>query len=196
MRISSRLLIAALAILGALAAPARASGDPQIFFERTQGRLTAIAAAPAGARQRACEALVRDAFDAISLARSVASAGHWSVMQAETRQLLTDAVAGRLARECAALVDRANPALARVGRIREVPGGVRLTVLIPDDRGEERVVVWSLRTGGRLGWTATDLSIDGRAAAASFRQDFEAALTARPGPVSSAVAYFAAMGTK
>ncbi len=117
-------------------------------------------------------------------------------MRTETREELADAVAARLARECVAMVDRANPGLARIGRIREVPGGLRLTVLMPDDQGKERVVVWSLRTGGRLGWIAIDLSIDGRAAAATLQQDFEAALTARPGPVSSAVAYFASMGTK
>lgn len=198
MHMSSRLTIMVLALLGMFGATAhaQAAADLQAFFDGTQQRLTKIAALPEASRRRTCDTLVLDVFDLKALARAVASAGHWNVMRVETREELTKAVTGRLSKECVALVDRANPGLARIGRTRDVPGGTRLTVLIPDDQGKERVVVWSLRSGGRLGWTATDLSVDGRAAAATFRQDFESALSARPGPVSSAVAYFAAMGTK
>lgn len=173
-----------------------AAADPQAFFEGTRHRLTRIAATPENERRRACDALTGDIFDLTALARKVASTDDWNVMRRETRDQLTKAVAGRLARECVALVDHADPAAAQVAKIRDVAGGVRLTVLMPDAQGKERVVVWSLRAGGRLGWTATDLSIDGRAAGASFHQDFENARSARPGPISGAVAYFAAMGAK
>lgn len=196
MRMSSRLIIIALVLSSMFGATAHASLDLQAFFDGTRQRLTKIAATPEGSRRRACDALVRDVFDLPALTRLVASPDLWNVMRAETRDELAKAVAGRLGKECVALVDRADPSLARIGRTREVPGGARLTVLIPDDQGKERVVVWSLRTGGRLGWTATDLSVDGRAAAATYHQDFESSMAARPGPISSAVAYFAAMGAK
>lgn len=172
------------------------AADVQAFFEGTRQRLAQIAATTQANRLRGCDRLVAEVFAVPALARAVASSEHWSVMRAEARDQLTRAVSARLGRECVLLIDRADPSKARIGRVREVGGGVKLTVLIPDEEGKERVVIWSLVQGGGMGWTATDLSVDGRGAAATLRQDFESALVARHGLITEAVAYFAAMGAK
>lgn len=192
-----RICVLVIALLGAFAIPAaaKAATGPEAFFEGAQKRLVAIARTAEGGRRSACNALILDVFDARALARKVASAAHWSIMRPDTREELTRAVAGRLGRECLALVERADPALARIGRTRMAEGGARVTVLMPDERGTERVIVWSLRTGGRFGWTATDLSLDGRSASATYHQDFENALAARS-TINDAVAYFAVLGAR
>lgn len=186
-----------IALLGAFGSPAaaKAATGPEAFFEGAQKRLVAIARIAGAGRRSACNALVLEIFDARALALKVASAAHWSIMRPDTREELTRAVVGRLGRECLAIVEEADPALARIGRTRVAEGGARLTVLMPDERGRERVVVWSLRTGGRFGWTAIDLSLDGRSASATYHQDFENALAARS-TINDAVAYFAVLGAR
>lgn len=179
------------------AAPAGVA-DVAPFFDATQRRLVAISGTAAASRGPGCAALVAELFDLAAVARSVAATDNWSVMPPPVRQRMRRAVATRFARECISLVDRSDPAGARIVRVRERPGGVRMTVLAPDRQGLDRTIVWTLRPGspqggppgGRRGWTATDLEADGRSVVSVLRHEFENSLLARQGNVGEAVAHF------
>ena len=184
-------LLVLLVAFGATGATGAADVTP--FFEATQRRLVAISAAAATSRGPSCSALVAELFDLAAIARSVAAADTWKAMPPPVRQRLRRAVATRFARECVGLVDRADPAAARIVRVRERPAGVRMTVLAPDGQGLDRTIVWTLRRGGRRGWTATDLEADGRSVVSILRHEFDNSLAARQGDVGEAVAHFSRM---
>ena len=181
-------LLAALCATGAAGA-----ADVKPFFDATQRRLVAISGAAAASRGPGCSALVADVFDLAAIARSVAASDNWNVMPPPTRQRMRQAVATRFTKECVDLIDRADPARARIVRVRERPGGVRMTVLAPDRQGLDRTIVWTLQSGGRRGWMATDLEADGRSAVSILRHEFENSLAVRQGNVGEAVAHFSRM---
>lgn len=188
MRSLLRPFLVLLVAFGATGAAGAADVTP--FFEATQRRLIAISTAAATSRGPACSALVAELFDLAAVARSVAATDNWSVMPPPVRQRMRRAVATRFAKECVSLVDRSDPAGAHIVRVRERPGGVRMTVLAPDRQGLDRTIVWTLRRGGHPGWTATDLEADGRSVVSVLRHEFENSLLARQGNVGEAVAHF------
>lgn len=191
---SPRLPAALLAIVcvAGWAAPAGAA-DVTPFFDATQRRMVGIANAGAGGRGPGCSALVADVFDLAAIAGAVAAAGNWNAMPPPVRRAMRQAVSARFTRECVSLVGRADPAGARLARVRERADGVRMTVLAPDGQGLDRTVTWTLRPRQRRGWVAVDLEVDGRSAVATLRHEFENALAARQGNVGEAVAHFSGM---
>ena len=162
------------------------------YFSRSQERLVSIGRPPEANPSKSCLAYVQDAFDTPSIAQAIAS-DRWKEMGVRHRDLLAAAIAVRLARECVSLLSRADPAQARLARMRELPGAVRLTVTYRDAEGQEGLLAWTVRPGGALGWTALDLTVDGRGMQAMFGTDFAGALIATGGDLESAVEHFARM---
>lgn len=175
---------AALALL--LALPAQAAG-PEDFLAALEARLGAARAQPVRAdAETACAATLADAFDTALLAEAVAGEAvrDWP---APERAALAAAIASRLARECRDLLRRPDPGPARVLRLREGPGGPRLTVEIPSGEGPGHIVTWTLVPGGPLGWRAREMLADGRGLAATLRAEFEGALAMRSGDRGAAI---------
>lgn len=169
-----------------LASAALAAVSPQDFVERTQARFDTVRAASGTARDRLCHALVAELFDGATIARATAAA-EWAGLSTQHRAALGAAVRRRLDGNCAEIAARPKTGDGVVRRVREIEGGIRLTVQFPDANGDGSVFVWTLRPGGSFGWTARDLVIDGRGVMATLRADFEAALAARGGNVGAAI---------
>ncbi len=81
-----------------------------------------------------------------------------------------------------------QPGPGVIRRVREIEGGIKLTVQFPKDGDTGTVFVWTLRPGGSLGFTARDLSVDGRGVVAMLRADLDAALAVHDGNVAAAIA--------
>jgi ABC-type transporter MlaC component len=177
------------------AATAAASVPPETFVRRSEARYDALRQLGDDASRLAgCRRLVGEAFDSRAIARAVA-ADRWNALTPANRSALEAAVAKRLAGECRNQLDRPGPVNGTVRRIREIEGGVRITVDYQDENGAGSVLTWTLRPGGAWGWTALDLQAEGRGMVASLRADFEGALDARGGNVAAAIADLAGKGS-
>ncbi|HHZ10962.1 MAG TPA: hypothetical protein GX405_19520 [Rhizobiales bacterium] len=188
--------LAVSAFLSALLASAvLAAISPELFVERVQARFDQIRATAAGGRDAACRSLVADLFDVSAVAEGVGGPG-WKTFAAASRAALEAAVRRRLSSECADVADRPATGPGVVRRVREIEGGIRLTVQFPTEGDTGTVFVWTLRPGGPLGFTARDLSVDGRAVVAMLRADLEAALAVHDGNVAAAIADLARSGRR
>ena len=172
---------------GLAATAALAAVPPETFVERTQARFDLVRAASGSARDRLCHALVTELFDGATIARATATT-EWAGLSTQHRAALEAAVRRRLDGNCAEIAGRPKTGDGVVRRVREIEGGIRLTVQFPEANGGGSVFVWTLRAGGSFGWTARDLVIDGRGVVATLRADFEAALATRGGNVGAAIA--------
>lgn len=189
MMVRIALLVFLLSAGEAYAAP----GDD--FFERVQARLTSMEQLSDGKRPSACRDFVRQVLDTSGVAKAVAST-HWSALGSGLRGSLISTIVSRLARECVDLLAREGSASASILRVREIPGGLRMTVALREKDGRETLVVWTIRPGGAFAWTASDLSVDGRGMRATFKSDFESALMATGGNLERAIEQFARISLK
>jgi ABC-type transporter MlaC component len=171
----------------ALTAAALAAVSPESYVAQTEVRFTAIRAAAADAKEPLCRRLVSDLFDESAVAAGAAGP-LWKSFSASQRSALQEAVRRRIAGECAGMARRAETGEGVIRRVREIEGGIRLTVQYPDPSGAGPVFVWTLRPGGSFGWSARDLAIDGRGVVATLRADFEALLATHSGNVAAAIA--------
>lgn len=188
--------LAAFAFISAvLATAALAAVSPELFVERVQARFDQIRATGAGGREAACRSLVADLFDVRAVAEGAGGPG-WKAFAAGTKTALEAAVRRRLASECADVADRPATGPGVIRRVKPIDGGIRLTVQFPKEGDTGTVFVWTLRTGGSLGFTARDLSVDGRAVVAMLRADLEAALAVHDGNAAAAIADLARSGRK
>lgn len=171
-----------------LATAAFAAVSPELFVERVEARFDQVRATGAGGREAACRSLVSDLFDIRAVAEGTGGSG-WKTFAASAKTALEAAVRRRLAGECVGVAERPSTGPGVVRRIKEIAGGIRLTVQFPSQGGGAGTVfVWTLRPGGALGFTARDLSVDGRGVVATLRADLDAALAVRGGDVAAAIA--------
>lgn len=170
-----------------------AQGDD--FFERVQARLTSMEQLSHGKRPSACRDFIYQVLDTSSVAKAVAST-HWSALRRELKGSLVSTIVSRLARECVDLLSRMGSASASIARVREISGGLRLTVVFREADGRETLVVWTIRPGGAFVWTALDLSVDGRGMRATLKSDFENALLATDGNLERAIEQFSRISLK
>ncbi len=171
-----------------------AATDPSVFVQLAQTAMTAARQAPTPQGQGAgCTALIADAFDIPALARGVAGP-HWDSLKPDEVTALGAAIARRLVGECIALLARPAPGAAAIKRVRTTDSGVRVTTLASDAKGNDHASIWALRPGGPWGFRAIDLIVDGTSTVQTLGQDLDAALTARPGDTSAAIASLAARG--
>jgi len=180
-----------LLLAGALAVPggaARAEPDAGAFVARVEAGLRAARGqAEAQAREAGCTAVLLEAFDRTALSETVAT-GRWATMTPATRTALAEAIGRRMAEECRALMGRPDPGSPAILRVREAPGGLRVTTQLPATDGTGSVVTWTLAAGGPWGMQARDVVADGRGLAATLRGEFEGALASRQGDVAAAIA--------
>ncbi len=170
-----------------LATAVFAAVSPELFVERVQARFDQIRATGAGGREAACRSLVSDLFDVRAVAQGTGGPG-WKTFAAAAKTALEAAVRRRLAGECVGVAERPATGPGVIRRVREIEGGIRLTVQFPKEGDAGTVFVWTLRPGGPLGFTARDLTVDGRGVVATLRADFEAALAVHDGNVAAAIA--------
>ncbi len=170
-----------------------AQGDD--FFERVQARLTSMEQLSHAKRLSACRDFVHQVLDTSGVAKAVAST-HWSALGSGLKGNLVSTIVGRLARECVDLLSRMGSASASIARVREISGGLRMTVALREADGRETLVVWTIRPGGAFAWTALDLSVDGRGMRATFKSDFESALMATGGNLERAIEQFSRISLK
>ncbi|CAG1014243.1 MAG: hypothetical protein F9K19_03285 [Rhizobiaceae bacterium] len=174
-------------LIAFLATAAFAAVSPETFVERVQARFDQIRAVGAGGREPACRSLVADLFDVRAVAEGTGGPG-WKAFAASAKTALEAAVRHRLASECVDVADRPTTGPGVIRRVREIEGGIKLTVQFPKDGDTGTVFVWTLRPGGALGFTARDLSVDGRGVVAMLRADLDAALAVHDGNVAAAIA--------
>lgn len=180
--------LAAFVVLSLLLAGAALAASPEHFVERVQGRFDAIRAAGASGRDAACRSLVSDLFDTGAVAEGTGGP-LWKTLPASAKTALRVAVGSRLAVECVDVAERPATGPGVVRRVKETADGVRVTVQFPGEGGADGAVfVWTLRAGGALGFTARDLSVDGRGLVATLRADLEAALAVHEGNIAAAIA--------
>lgn len=171
-----------------MATAAFAAISPELFVQRVDARFDLVRAASVGGREGACRSLVSDLFDADAVAEGTGGP-IWKSLSASAKTALRAAVRGRLAAECVGVAERRKTGPGVVRRVREIEGGIRLTVQFPGEGGADGTVfAWTLRTGGVLGFTARDLSVDGRGLVSTLRADLEAALAVHEGNVTAAIA--------
>ncbi|WP_026380406.1 ABC transporter substrate-binding protein [Afifella pfennigii] len=170
------------------------AADPESFVSKSQERLTAARQAPSGGPQRsACSKLVGDTFDLNAIAK--ASAGQdWNVYSNRLKGKLAEAIGTRLTGECLDLLDDRIAGEAVVRRVRQTQGGASVTAQM--DNAKAAVFVWRLRPGGALGWTAVDLSVDGRGLVATIKADLASYIRTRNGEIEPAIEDFARAGRK
>lgn len=183
-----RLAILLLPLL-VLATAALAAASPEQFVQRVEARFDAVRATGAGGREAACRSLVADLFDIRAIAEGTGGPG-WKGFAASAKAALEAAVRHRLGGECVDVAERPSTGPGTIRRVKEIAGGIRLTVQFPREGGgaDGAVFVWTLRAGGALGFTARDLSVDGRGLVAALRADLDAALAVRGGDVAAAIA--------
>jgi hypothetical protein len=178
--------LAAFVVLSLWFVGAALAASPEQFVERVQGRFDAIRAVAAGGREAACRSLVADLFDVRAVAEG-AGGPAWKKLGAPLKTAMEGAVRRRLVGECVDVAERPATGPGVVRKVKEIAGGIRLTVQFPADGGNGAVFVWTLRGGGALGYTARDLSVDGRGLVATLRADFEAALAVHDGNAGEAI---------
>lgn len=167
----------------------------QDFFEKVQAKMTAMERLSQDRRPPACREFIGQVLDTADVASAVASA-HWDGLGRRLRSSLVSSVVSRLAEECVDLLPRTGSASASIARVREIPGGLRMTVALREEDGRETLVVWTIRPGGAFAWTALDISVDGRGMRATLRSDFDSALMASGGNLERAIQQFSRMGSK
>lgn len=171
-----------------MATAAFAATSPEQFVQRVDARFDVVRAAGTSGREGACRSLVSDLFDAGAVAEGTGGT-RWKTLPASAKTALHAAVRSRLAVECTGVAERPKTGPGVVRRVKEIEGGIRLTVQFPGENGADGAVfVWTLRAGGALGYTARDLSVDGRGLVATLRADLEAALAVHEGNIAAAIA--------
>ncbi len=171
-----------------LATAAFAAISPEQFVQRVDARFDAVRATSAGGREAACRSLVADLFDIRAVAEGTGGAA-WKNFGTSAKTALEAAVRRRLAGECVGVAERPSTGPGVIRKVKEIAGGIRLTVQFPGEGSAGGAVfVWTLRAGGALGFTARDLSVDGRGLVATLRADLDAALAVRGGDVAAAIA--------
>ncbi len=185
---------AVVALLSVAAGPGWAVDAPRDFVAAVEARLRAARALPApDTREPACRALLAEAFDAETLARTAAGA-HWPGFDAALREAMTEAVARRLGRECPALLSRPDAGAMEVARERADAAGARIVTRLPRPDGTATVLSWTIVPGGAQGWRLADLAADGIGIAATLRSEFDALVALHEGDLRAAIGALATGG--
>jgi hypothetical protein len=186
-------LPAVVTLLAAIHAPwAFAQVDPSVneFFSRVTSGVAAIAGKTGDGATSACLRLFRSLFDEDAFVRGTADTA-WQAMTASQQAAYRVAIEGRVAEECVRQNGGATGGSVILVGVRQGDGGDQLVATrgYREDGAATPTTVWRVRaprSGAAL--RAVDVTVDGRSALISLRDEASAALARSSGDVNALIA--------